>query len=474
MATVASVRISRPAVLAAALALAAGGAYAARAPARAAPAHTSPAPAAASAPGTLLDEVVAVVNDQPVLLSALDEETQRVTQSLEQQGTPLPPTAVLRHQVLEHLITQSLELQAAQQQGIQVSDDDVNAALSDIAQRNNLTLAQLPQALAVQGQNYAAFRSMIRNQLTIHRLEQQTVAANIEVSPAEVTHYLQTEKHEKSSQVQYHIAQILVAFPSNPSPAQARATLAKSQKLLAEVRAGANFAATAVAQSAGPHALQGGDIGWIKGADLPSLFADVVPTLKPGEISDPIEGPDGYHIVKLIATRQPQENSLKTEYHVEHILIRPNPVRNLAQAKALAEQLHSEIDSGKLSFDAAAKQYSDDPNSAGNGGALGWVRLQDLPPPVANAITGLALNTVSQPVKSRFGWHLIEVTGKRQVNETQAEEQSKAYQSIFQRKLQDQLAEFKRALHDQAYIKIFDAADAGSSASAAGSGAAGD
>lgn len=457
----ATIRTINRAFAALALALACTAAFAAGTPASASAPSAGSAPPPASAPGSLLDEVIAVVNDQPILESALDAEMQRVAAQLQAQGTPIPAESVFRHQVLEHLITQNLELQAAQQQGIQVSDDDVNGALSEIAQRNGLTLAQLPKALAAQGQSYAAFRSMIRDQLTIHRLEQQAVAADIEVSPAEVDHYLETEKREKSSQIEYHIAQILVAFPANPSPAQAKETLAKAQAILAKLHGGANFAATAVADSAGPHALQGGEIGWVKGQDLPTLFSDAIPKLKPGDVSDPIEGPDGYHIVEVIATRQPEQKSIKTEYQVEHIMLSPNPVRDMDQAQALAEQLRGEIESGKLTFAAAAKEYSDDPNSAGSGGDLGWVTLGDLPPQFGQAIRNLPVNQLSQPVKTDYGWHLIEVTGKRQSNVSESEQQSNAYQAIFQRKLQDQLAEFKRTLHDQAYVKIFNPADGG-------------
>lgn len=447
-------------------ALAAAAPHAASSP----PAATTPAPA----PGTLLDEVVAIVNDQPILKSALDEELASVSASLQAQGTPIPPENVFRHQVLEHLITQSLELQAADNQGIQVSDDQINQALSEIAQRNNVSLAQLPQALAAQGQNYATFRSMIRDQLIIHQLAQQVVASNIEVSPAEISQYLQNQKRGESANVEYHVAQILVAFPSNPSPEQAQATLTKAQTIETKLKGGADFAATAVAESAGPHALQGGDIGWLKGADLPTFFADVVPGMKPGEISNPIAGAGGYHIVKLVATRKPEPRNLKTEYDVEHILIRPNPVRDLDQAKALAEKLRGEIVSGKIGFAVAAKQYSDDPNSAGNGGSLGWGTLDALPKPLAQTVADLPLNTLSQPVQTQYGWHLVEVTGKRRNDVSQAERENEAYQAIFQRKLTDQLAEFTRTLRGQAYIRILYPADAGNDSSSETTTAGGD
>ncbi len=429
------------------------------------PAATSAAPPASTThlPGKALDEVVAVVNNKPILESSLDEDLKRFSAALQARGTPLPPRNIFRHQVLERLITQSLELQAANQQGIQISDDDVNRALSRIAKSNNLTLAQLPQALAQQGENYAAFRRMIHDQLVIHQLEQQSVAANIDVTPSEIDHYLQSQARSQNSNMEYHIAQILIPFPSNPTPQQVQKTLAKANDVRAKLAGGANFASTAVAVSAGPHALQGGDIGWLKAAQLPSLFADAVPDMKPGSISDPIEGAGGYHIVKLLGVRkQGGKATMTMQYHVEHILLRPNPVRNLAQCKALAERLRKEIQSGKVSFSDAAKQYSDDPNSAGNGGDLGWLTLAGLPPAFAQAVKGLPDNRVSQPVRSQYGWHLIEVLGKREANKTKEEQRHEAYQAIFQRKLNDQLAEFKRNLRDQAYIKILDPADAGS------------
>lgn len=442
---------------------------AAAAPAVAAPtAATTPAPESATAaatarlPGTVLDQVVAAVNDEPILESSLDEEMTRVQQSLQAQGTPLPPAAVLRHQVLEHLITQNLELQAAKNSGIQISDDEVNRALSRIAENNGLTLAQLPQTLAAQGGSYAAFRRMVHDELVVHQLEQQAVAAKVQVSPAEIDSYLKNRANNVSSNVQYHLAQILIPFPSNPTPAQVKKTLAKAQAVETKLKSGANFAATAVADSAGPHALQGGDIGWLTASQLPTLFVGVVTQMKAGDISAPIAGAGGYHIVRLIAARRQDSKALATEYHVEHILLRPNPVRSLAQCEALAKRLRSEIASGKLSFSDAAKQYSDDPNSAGNGGDMGWVGLDELPPDFAQTVKGLPIGQLSQPVQSQYGWHLIKVTGTRKRDQTQEQRRSEAYQVIFQRKLTDQLAEFRRSLRDQSYIKIFASANAAS------------
>ncbi len=447
-----------------ALSLAAAGGMACAAPAKPGAAGTAAkaAPSAtANLPGTVLDQVVAVANDQPILQSSLDEELAQVRSRLQAQGTPLPPPADLRHQVLEHLITQSLELQAAKQQGIQVSDDDVNRALSTIASRNNITLAQLPQALAAEGQSYSAFRRTIHTQMVIHQLEQQAVAANISVTPAEIDNYLNSQSQNQGAKVRYHLAQILVPFPSNPTPEQAKQTLVQAQKIEEQLKKGANFAAMAAAKSAGPQALNGGDLGWMSGAELPTLFSDAVPKLKVGELSSPIAGAGGYHIVKLIARRD-QTGPKTTEYHISHILLKPNPVRNSEQSKALAEKIRKEIISGKMSFSDAAKQYSDDPNSAGNGGDLGWETLGDLPSSFNKAIPHLKPDTVSQPIHSRYGWHLIEVTGTREKDQSKDKQRHEAYQVLFQRKLKDQMAQFKRGLRDQAYVHILKPADRGS------------
>ena len=419
------------------------------------------ASATANLPGTVLDQVVAVANSQPILQSSLDNQLAQVRSRLQAQGTPLPPARDLRHQVLEHLITQSLELQAAKNQGIQVSDDDVNRALSSIAARNNLTLAQLPQALAAQGLSYSSFRQTIHDQMVIRQLEQQAVASNISITPAEIKNYLNDQSKNQSAHIRYHLAQILIPFPSNPTPKQAKATLNQAKEIRARLEKGANFAAMAAAKSAGPQALKGGDLGWMTGADLPTLFSKVVPSLKVGGLSAPIAGAGGYHIVKLIARKQ-ATGPKATEYHVKHILLKTNPVRNSAQSKALAEKLRKEIIAGKISFDAAAKQYSDDPNSAGNNGDLGWQMPDDLPPPLAQVLPKLKPGTISQPIRTQYGWHLIEVVGTRKRNENEEKLKHEAYQALFQRKMSEQLAQFKRSIRDQAYIHILVPADRGS------------
>lgn len=405
--------------------------------------------------GTEIDGIVAVVNNQPILQSRLTEAMNRYRAQLQSQGTALPPQPVFRRQVIQHLVTQSLELQSANNHGIQVTDDQVDSVLSRIASQHNMSLAQLPQALSAQGRSYSEFRQQIRDQLIIHRLEQQAVASNIEVSPAEIQQYLSENQNKQTSQNQYHLAQILIAFPNNPSPAQAKAAKKKAEQVYEKLKHGADFASTAVAVSGGPHALKGGNLGWIKGSEMPTLFTKLVDQLSPGQISKPVAGPSGYHIVKLIAVKKNQKKKIITEYHVRHIMLRPNPVRNLKQTHKLAEKIRHEIVSGKVSFADAAQQYSDDPNSSGNGGDLGWLQADQLPPTMAHTVETIKTNTVSQPIKTQYGWHIVEVLGKRKRDETQAMKKNQAYQAIYQRKLTEQLASFRQHLRDNAYIKIF-------------------
>ncbi|MGH8274762.1 MAG: peptidylprolyl isomerase [Gammaproteobacteria bacterium] len=423
----------------------------------------APAPAtAAPLPGQPLDRVVAVANDQPILESTLNQRVAEVSAALQSQGTPVPPEAQLRHQILERLIVQKIEIQAAQNQGIQVSADQVNSALSEVASRNGLTLAQLPKALSAQGQSYLAFRRHIKDQLTVHQLVQQVVASNIDVSSAEVDEYLKREANSTGGNTEYQLAQILVAFQGQATAADVKTAKSKAESLVKRLRAGANFAALAAANSAGPHALKGGVIGWINAANLPTLLEDAVPQMKPGDISAPIAGPGGYHIVKLLSERTAGSNKTTMQYHVRHIILKPNPVRDMAQSKTLAEKLRKEIASGKTSFAAAAKQYSDDPNTAGSGGDLGWMNPSALPPAFTDVIKNLPVNKVSAPIKTPYGWDLAEVLGKRKRNASKEEQKHKAYQAIYQRKLQEQLAQFTRAMRSQAYVHIYDSADAGS------------
>jgi peptidyl-prolyl cis-trans isomerase SurA len=426
------------------------------------------APAAGtSLPGQPLDAVIAVANDQPVLESGLDQRMARVGAALQAQGTPLPPESTFRHQILERLITQKLLLQAAQQKGIQVGADQVNATLSRVASQHGLTLAQLPKALAAQGQNYLVFRRQIKDQLTVHQLIEQAVASQVEVTSAEVGDYMKREANAPTAGIEYQLAQILLAFPAQETPQSVKATQQKAKTLERQLKAGANFAQLAVANSDGPHALKGGTIGWIKSADLPTLLQDAVPKMQPGDVSAPIAGPGGYHIVKLVATRSAEGNA-GTQYHLRHILLKPNPVRDLAQSKALAEKLRGEIIAGKTSFATAAKANSNDPNSAGAGGDLGWKTVDELPPAFKSVLPDLPLDKISEPVQSHYGWHLIEVLGKRKGNLSEEQRKHEAYQAIYQRKLNDQLAEFKRVIRGQAYVKILNPADAGSAGTSAG------
>lgn len=424
--------------------------------------RSSPSPSSATSqksaelPGHLLDKVIAVVNDQPILLSALSQQVKQISAGLQAEGTPLPERKVLEKQVLSRLIIRTIELQLANRQGIEITKSQLNRVLADIAKRNHLTLAELPAALRSEGESFSAFRRTIHHQLIVRQLEQQDVAANITVTPAELNEYLQREKREKAGDIDYKLAQILIPFPPNAGPKEVATTLSRAKNVEKQLKDGANFASLAAAKSSGPNALKGGVIGWRKGADLPTMFANAVPQMSLNGVSSPIEGPGGYHIIKLLAVRHPNLQETGTQYHIERILIAPNPIRNNKQCQALAAKLRKDLESGKTSFSKLAKQYSDDPNTAGNGGDLGWVPSNTLPPPIAKSIASIPQGKPSAPIRTSRGWNLIEVLGKRKHSEGDAGLRNAAYQAIFKRKLSEQLAEFKRTIRQQAYVHIID------------------
>src|SRR5574337_1413078 len=261
--------------------------------------------------GVLLDRVVAVINDQVILKSELDQRVADITRQIQAEGTALPPADVLRKQVLDQMVMTRLELQMADNKGISVSDDTVNQNLSRIAERNGLTLAQLPAKLQEQGISYTDFRKDLRDQLIIHQLEQQVVNDQMHITPREVQAQLDADAANGDADNQYHLSQILITIPADPTPEQAAAARKKAEDIYQKLKHGANFAATAVEFSQGQQALKGGDLGWRKGSELPTIFADAVRQMHAGDISEPISSPSGFHIVKLddvkIATASKQE-----------------------------------------------------------------------------------------------------------------------------------------------------------------------
>jgi len=423
-------------------------------PAPAAASVTAAAIAKASSTGTLLDRVVAVVNDQVILQSELDVRVAAVTRQIQAQGTALPPENILRKQVLDEMILTKLELQQAASKGISVSDDTLNQAINRIAERNGITFNQLPEKLQQQGIDYADFRQELRNQLIIHNLQQQLVNDQMHITPREIQAQIEMDAANGNANTQYHISQILIAIPTDPSTEQVAVAHKKAQDIYQQIKKGADFATMAIEYSQGQQALKGGDLGWRKGSELPTIFADVIQQMNPGDVTEPLSSPSGFHILKLDDVKRTDNKVLVNQTHARHILLRPSAIMTDAQAQTKLEELRKQILAG-ADFSKLAIQYSEDTGSASNGGDLGWLDPGATVPEFQSQMDKLQAGEISEPFKTQFGWHIVQVLGRRQVDQTQEYIRNKAYEAIYARKSEEIIQNWTTALRGSAYIETF-------------------
>ncbi|HEY1773063.1 MAG TPA: peptidylprolyl isomerase [Gammaproteobacteria bacterium] len=414
--------------------------------------QTAPQAAKVSAPGVPLDSVAAVVNDDVILKSELDSRVTEAEQQILAHNTPLPEYAVLQKQVLDGMVVNRIELQQAAQRGITVSDDSVNQALTRIAQRDGVTLDQLPDTLRKQGYEYDRFRRELRDQLVIQSLEQQVLADELHISQQELEDQMRTDQGSGDSETQYHVAQILVATPLNPTPDDIATARKKMDIIYKKLQSGTDFAAAAVAYSEGQNALQGGDIGWRKASELPTLFAPIVTQMKPGDYSAPIQSASGFHLVKLIEVKRSDQKVMVTETHARHILVRTSAILNEAQAKAKIQALYDQLKAG-ADFAKLATANSDDPGSAKQGGDLGWLDPGATVPAFQTAMDKLQPGEMSEPFQSPFGWHIVQVLGRRQADQTDEDRRNRAYQAIFARKSEEVIQHWISEIKDSSFIE---------------------
>ncbi|WJW75907.1 peptidylprolyl isomerase [Thiohalobacter sp. IOR34] len=401
-----------------------------------------------------LNRIVAVVNDDVVLESELQHKLELVREQLRERATQLPPEDQLRKQVLERLILDKLQLQLAERSNIKIDDEALNASLRNIARSNGMTLDEFRRVLEEDGQSYAAFREALRNQLRISRLRQQLIGNRVNVSEQEVDNLLANEAAWGDQSRQYHIAHILIASPEAASPDQLREVRQRAESVLRKLRQGADFAKLAVAYSNGQRALEGGDLGWRKPSQLPSLFADRIRDMKPGEVSDLIRSSSGFHIIKLIEVRG-DDRRVITQTHVRHILLRPDAMHSEAEVRQRLEQLKERIENGD-DFDTLCRSHSQDKVSAAKGGDLGWVGPGELVPRFEEAMRKLQPGEISEPIKTRYGWHLIQVLERRSHDSTADLRRARAREIIRKRKTEEELQLWLRRLRDEAYVEYRD------------------
>ncbi|GAC1628238.1 MAG: peptidylprolyl isomerase [Nevskia sp.] len=397
-----------------------------------------------------LDRIVAVVNDGIVLQSELDRAIHITEGQLRERGITPPPESALKSQVLEQQILRRLQTQRATEAGIRVDDRELNEVLGNIAAQNKMTVAQFADALKKDGIDYQSVREQVRDEVLSQRVRQKEVGARIVVTEQDVDLALANTTIEDTTE--YRLSHILIAIPDGAGTEAREAARAKAGKVLKELRAGGDFAQLAIANSDGQQALQGGDLDWRKGGNLPTAFVNVAPKLAIGQFSDLIETGNGYNIIKLADKRDGGERLTVNETRASHILVTPNAIRDEEATRALARDLRDRIAKGE-DFAALAKKYSDDPGSKNGGGDLSWQPPGVFAPEFQTAIDALAINEVSAPFHTQFGWHVAKVVERRTRDATVEARRGRIRQSIQQRKENEEYESWLRRLRAEAYVE---------------------
>ena len=398
-----------------------------------------------------LDRVVAIVDTDVVMQSQLDQRVREVQQTIAKRGDSLPPEHVLGQQVLERLIIENIQLQIGDRSGIRITDEELNQAVGTIAQRNNLSLEQFRAALERDGLSYEDAREQIRREMIISRVRQRRVAERIQVSDQEVENFLESESGKMQLSVEYRLANILIRVPDAASADEIQAADRRAQELYQQLQQGADFAQLAIASSASETALEGGNMGWRKAAQLPTPFDSMIGALSVGETTEPVRTPGGFILIKLLEKRG-GESQMRDEVHVRHVLIKPSEIRSEAETKRLAERVYERIMAGE-DFAELAKDFSEDPGSALNGGDLNWIDPNALVPEFRAVMAQTESGEVSKPFKSAFGWHVLQVMGRRATDGSEQFRKQQALSVLRNRKYEDELQAWLRQIRDEAYVE---------------------
>lgn len=404
----------------------------------------------------VVDKVAAVVNNGVVLESDVDSMMSTVKSQAKQADQQLPDDKTLRHQILEREIMDAIIMQLGDKAGLQISDQQLDQAIQNIAAQNRMSVDQLRSRLAYDGMNYNTYRAQIRKEMLISEVRNNEVRRRVTILPQEVDTLAQQVGAQNTQGTEMNISHILLPLPENPTQQQVDDQEKLAKQLMTELKGGADFGKLAVTYSADSQALKGGNMGWAKIEELPTLFAQALTTAKKGDIVGPIRSGVGFHILKVNDLRGESKNVSVTEVHARHILLKPSPIMTDDQARARLEQIAADIRSGKTTFAAAAKQFSDDPGSANQGGDLGWTSPEAYDPAFRDALLRLKKGETSQPVHSSFGWHLIQLLDTRQVDKTDAAQKERAYRMLFNRKFAEEAQTWMQEQRAGAYVKILD------------------
>ena len=401
-----------------------------------------------SAQVQVLDQVVAIVDDDIILASELQERVQGVRSTMEARGVEVPEDEILVRETLDRLILDSIQLQLANRYGVRIPDQQLDESMTRLAKQNGLTLEQFRLALEQSGQSYAAAREGLRDDLAIQRVQQGNVMRNINISEQEIDNFLDTEEGEAMTQPEYRVIQALLATRRGETADEIDAKENYVDAVLANIQAGTTFEQAVAGKE--PYALSGGDLGWRKLGDIPSMFADVVPTLSIGDVTK-VRSSSGFHLVYLADAVGGERLVKQTD--VRHILIKPNEVLDDTAAQRLAGELVERIRGGE-DFASLARQYSDDIGSAAEGGELGWTNPGQMVPEFEAAMASATEGEVTEPFRSEFGWHVLEVKGRRDKDFSGEIRRSQVANYIREQKYQEELDAWLREIREEAFVDI--------------------
>lgn len=407
-----------------------------------------------SSSGVALDRVIAVVNEGVVLQSQLDQQSAMITERLRGQNTQLPPADVVRQQVLERLILQEIQVQRATRLGVQVPDEMLNEALRDVAKRNNINFEDMPRALEAQGMDYASYREEMRREIMLSMLRQRDVYPRIYVSPRELDQALERSTGQSDTNTEYDVSHILLSLPESATTEEMAKVEDLARDIYRRATQGEDFGQLALAYSKAQSALERGKLGWRKRDQLPQFIGDLVSKMNPGDVAEPVRTPTGFHIVRLDGSRGGDSGPVIVEQvHARHILMRPNEVQDDATTKQRLEAIRTRILAGE-DFGALASVTSEDPGSASRGGDLGWSVPGTYDPAFEEALASLKDDEISEPFRTQFGWHIVQLLGRRTHDQSDEVHRQKVLSALRESKVDEETELWLRRLRDEAYVEI--------------------
>jgi len=399
-----------------------------------------------------LDRVVTIVNDDVVLESEVEGRLKSVRDQIRERNSPLPPEHVLTQQVLERLILESIQLQIGERSGVRIDDTTLNDTMRNIAKKNGLSLSDFKKELEQDGVSFREAREQIRREMIINRVRQRRVSDRVQVTDTDIQNYLDSDLGKTHTAAEFRIAHIFIPLPENASLEDIDKKEQQANTVYEQLMNGVDFKQLAITSSAGPTALEGGDLGWKQLGQLPTLFAEKAVDMQPDSISKPLKNNSGFHLIKLLDKRG-GKTQMVGQTHVRHILIKPSEIRSAKEAERLAQLIYDKIESGS-EFEELAKAFSNDKGSSQQGGDLDWVGTGETVPEFENVMNNTKVNEIAFPFKSEFGWHVLQVLGHRKQDIGEQMLKNQARHFLRKRKFDEELQDWLREIREEAYVEI--------------------